>query len=306
MQQQTSILDRGSSDPRDIEAHLERDRQDVARAFGALRDRLSPNSLWQDAVAYLGRNAGAYTETLDRVIRGNPIALAVSAAGLAWLILGRDKDGDDAAHNPTLAGTRFEATTRWEDEGGPVTDPQSPTPARLDDWAIEADRLRDRADAMLAQIKQATRKAGAPLAELARHRAEVMSALTTDVRRAMGRGLDGLGGTARSAALTAREQAYDLRLQARRKTSEALHDRPLTSAAALAAAGAALAVILPRSRTEDHYLGQTRDQIVDELSRVFQDERRRIAASAQFAAEELMSSLAEPLSARRNDDGNLH
>ncbi len=295
MQQQTSIHERGSQVPHDIEARLERDRQDVATAFSALRDRFSPDSLWQDAASFVTRNAGKHTATLEGVIRGNPMAVAMSAVGLAWLVLGRPNQGDDTPEKSTLAGTRFEAMTRWEDEGGPVTDPQMPVPAALDDWTIEADKLRSRAAVMLDQINKATRKGSASAGELAHRKAEVLSALTKDVRRALGRGLEGLSETTRNAALAAREQGYDAHLAARRKTSEVMQDRPLTSAMALAGAGAALALLLPRSTVEDRYLGRTRDQIVDELTRVFQDERQRIAASAQIATQEMMSSLSRPM-----------
>jgi hypothetical protein len=299
VQQQTYIPEHGSQSPRDIEARLERDRNDVLRAFTSLRERLSPQSLMDDAVALISTNAGNYTQSLDRAIRANPVALAISAVGLAWLILGRRKD--DAAETPTLAGTRYEAVTRWEDEGGPVLD-RPPVRALQDDWTAEADRLRDRAAGMLRQINAATRRASAPVAELALRRAEVMAALTSDVRRVMGHGLEGMADATRHAALTARERAYELHLQARRKTAEALHERPLTSAAAIAVAGATLAAVLPRSSFEDRILGQTRDQIVAELERVLRDERQRIAGSVQDAAQGLMTELSRPMPALARSD----
>jgi hypothetical protein len=306
VQHQTSIHERGSQMPHDIEARLERDRADVVRAFSALRDRFSPDSLMKDATSLLtdasgliGRNAGSYTRALDSAIRANPVALALSAISLAWLILGR-RGGDTSADPQSLARTRFEAVTRWENEGGPVA-PEPPLAARHDDWTKQADRLRDRAAAMIARINTAARQRGAPVADLARHRTEVMAALTTDVRRVMGRGLEGMTEAARNAALASRERAYELHLHARQKAAEALHERPLTSAAAIAAAGAAVAMVLPRSAFEDRILGQTRDQIVAELERVMRDERQRIASSTQRAAQGLMSELA-PLSRRSGED----
>ena len=89
-----------------------------------------------------------------------------------------------------------------------------------------------------------------------------------------------------------REAAYELHLQTKRKAAEALHDRPLTSAAALAASGAAVAAMLPRSSFEDRIFGHTRDQIMAELQRVMTDERQRIATSAQRAAQGLMADLS--------------
>ena len=283
--------------PHDVEARLERDRIDVTQALSALRNRFSADSLFKDATGLLtdasglvGRNSGQYMRALDGAIRANPVALAVSAVGLAWLILGR-RDDHTAGDSQSLAGTRFEAVTRWEDEGGPVATEQ-PVSLPHDDWTTQADSLRKRAGVMIAKINAAARKRGAPLAKLAQHRSDVLTALTADVRRAMAHGLEGMSVAARSEALATRERAYELHLQTRQKTAEVLHERPLTSALGLAAAGATVAAMLPRSSFEDRVFGHTRDQIVTELERVMKDERQRIATSAQRAAQGLMADLS--------------
>ncbi len=280
---------------RDIEAGLERDRDEVAQAFAALRDRFSPDSLWQDAAGVMERNAGAYAQVIDRAIRANPVALAVSAVGLAWLILGRrGVPPTPASDTSSLAGTRYEAMTRWEDEGGPVADEPPTAPSSPDDWTIEADRLRDRATRLIDQINDAVRKGIAPAADLARHRTDVLEALTRDVRRALGRGLEEMAEPARAAVLSARERAYEAHLLARRKTAGALGDRPLTGAVVLAGVGATVAALLPRSAAEDRILGDMRDRIVDALARVVEDERQRVTASAVRAVEGVLSELSPP------------
>lgn len=289
MQQQTYIR---SSEPQsvgEIEARLERDRTALSTSLDALRERLTVDALWQDGVALVSKNAGSYTQTLDAAVRANPLALAVTAVGLAWLILGRR--GSSSTETPVLAGTQFEAVTRWEDEGGPVSDP----PATDDDWMEEADRLRDRATRMFSDLNSAARRRLVPAADLARSRADIAAALAADVRRAMGRGLESVSSSAREGALAARERAYELRLRAGRAGAEVMRDRPIAAGAAFAVAGAALGMLLPRSTLEDRLLGAPRDQIVDEARRVLQAERQRMSASVRDAAQSLLSELSRPL-----------
>ena len=269
-----------------IEARLHQDRSALSASVDALRNRLSFDALWDDAVSLVKSNATPYTQALDTAVRANPTALALTSVGLAWLILGRRTPADPDAN--ALAGTKYEAVSRWEDEGGPVSSP----PARNDDWMDEADRLRDRAAVMITRINAAARDKLAPAHELARSRAEVLAALTQDVRHAMGRGLENLVGTAHTAALATREQAYALHMRARQAGATRVRQTPLATGLVLAAVGAGLATLLPRSSIENRLMGAPRDQLVAETRRMMQDERQRLAASVQKVAKTLVAELA--------------
>lgn len=278
--------------PTQIELRLEHDRDALLASLEKLRNRFSKDSLFSDAVSLIKSNSGPYTQALDAAVRANPLALAVTAVGLAWLILGRFST---VAPDPSpLAGTRFEAEARWEDEGGPV----SSLPETDALWMEEADRLRLRASGIITHINAALRDNLAPAAELAKSRADVAASLAKDVRRTMARGLESLTETAREAAIIAREHAYTARLSATKVGAEAVRDNPVVAGIALVFAGAAVASLLPQSALENQVLSAPRERLVKDAKRIFQDERQRVAQSVNRVAQALTAELA-PSTARR-------
>lgn len=267
--------------PRQIEAQLDQDRDALSASLEALRSQFSLDRLWSDGTALIKTNAVPYTQAVDAAVRANPLALTLTAIGLAWLIIGR-RTVPDVDPSP-LAGTRFEAEARWEDEGGPVYDlPDSDV-----QWIEEADGLRQRAAGIFARINEAFRDKMAPEDELAKSRADVAASLAKDVRRVMARGLDGLTQGARETALKAREQAYIARLATAKVGAEAVRDHPVVAGLALAAAGATVAALLPQSAFENQILAAPRDRVMGEAKRMMQDERQRVAQSVSRLADVL-------------------
>lgn len=216
---------------------------------------------------------------LDAAVRAQPVAALVAGVAVAALLYGARRAQEEAkAPDPsTLTGTRYEALTRWEDEGGP------PAPAPVDlekeeEWLTEARGLRDRAVAMLAQVDQAARRGLAPAVDLARHRAEIVAAMARDTTAALGKGLEALTGVARQQALEARERIYVSRIAMAEKSRQAVISHPLITGAAAAAAGAVVACAFPPTETEDSLMGETRDQLLDELTTALRTEVARTSS----------------------------
>lgn len=288
-----------NSNARQIEAQLDQDRDALLVSLETLRKRFSIDSLWSEGASLIKANAGPYTQALDTAVRANPVALAVTGIGLAWLILGR-RVAVEVDTSP-LAGTRYEAEARWEDEGGPVSD--LPETDAL--WMEEADRLRRRATGMIAHINSALQDNLAPAADLAKNRVDIVAALAKDVRRAMARGLENLTGSARDAALSARERAYTAHISAVKAGVGTVRDNPVVAGLALVAAGAVVAALLPQSALENQILGSPRDRLIHNAKTVLQDERRRIAKSVDRIAQTLKSEIVPVtarMPARKTDD----
>lgn len=86
-----------STDPRDIEADLERERASLANTLDALSDRVSVDNLAREALGMLRSHAGSATTTLDHAVRANPLAVALIGAGVAWMFLGpKMRSGSDS------------------------------------------------------------------------------------------------------------------------------------------------------------------------------------------------------------------
>lgn len=269
----------GTSDPAAIEAELARERQTLATTIDSLRSRLTVDALVTDAIAMAKSNAAPYTRALDTAVRANPLAAAMTGAGLAWLIFGRKTAR--SAPPDALSGTKFEALSRWEDEGGPP----APLPEADNSWIAETDALRDRAKAALARLDTATRAQLRPAADLARERAALVAQVAADIRRAMARGLDTLSAQARDRILAAREAAYLARVSMLRKSGAMIEDHPLLTGVAALAAGAALAAALPVTRTENRVLGPERDRLLGHAQRLLDAERARAGQVASSLAD---------------------
>ena len=271
--------------PDEIAAALERERADLAQTIDGLRDRLSVDALIGDALGYAKANMAPYARALDGAVRANPMAAVVAGVGLAWLVFGRKA----AAVPESLAGTKFEAMARWEDEGGPV----APLPEADHAWIVEADALRDRASATLARIDAVARARLRPAAEVARDRAAVLTDLAKATRAAMLRGLDSLTSDARDRIVTAREQAYAARMAVVRQGTKLIEERPVVAGAIGMAIGAAVAAALPRTQTEDRLFGQERDRLMAGAQAALQQERARATDAAMRLADRVATDISE-------------
>ena len=276
---------------KEIERSLERDRIALAQSVAALRDRVRPANLMSEGKSALMAQASPLVSQLDRVVRGRPVTAAVAGLALAALVLGRRAAASDTAADtdaPAMAGTRYEALTRWEDEGGP------PAPEPVDpeeDWMIEARGLRSRAQTLLRQIDDAARRGLAPAAELARHRAEVVAAFAAETRETLGQGLGALGDAARNTAIQARERVYLSRIAVAEKGREAVEAQPLLTGAVVAAAGALVGYLFPQTETEDRLLGEARDSLADDLRRMVKHEAMQASTLARSLTRAFKSDL---------------
>ena len=270
----------------EIEHELEQDRVSLAQSLVALRDRLQPANLVTEGKDALMAQAAPMLSRLDGAVRAHPVMAAVAGVAMAAMFFGRQRSSDAEAASgvPALAGTRFEALTRWEDEGGP------PAPEPVDpeeDWLSEAQGLRERAQALLRQIDEAAGRRLAPAAQLAKHRAEILSALAVETSAALGKGLGSLSGAARGQALKARERIYLARIAAVEKGRGTVDENPLAEGATLALAGAAVAWLFPQTEAEDRLMGEASDQLVTDLK----DMARREAVKASAFGSTLTEAL---------------
>lgn len=275
----------------ELEQSLERDRMALAESLVALRHRLSPATLLAEGKEALMAQASPLVSRVDGAVRSHPMAAAAAGIALAALIFGRRALGDQDSPplvTTAVSGTRYEALTRWEGEGGP------PAPEPVDpeeDWLTEARGVRQKAKQMLRQIDDAARRGLAPAAQLAKHRAEVMSAMAIETREALGRGLGSMTGAAREQALQARERIYLGRVAIAEKGRQQVENQPLLTGALLAAAGAAVAYLFPPTETEDRLMGETRDRLVDDVTFAVKGEAMKASELAQTLGSALKSDM---------------
>jgi ATP-dependent exoDNAse (exonuclease V) beta subunit len=99
-----------SSDLAQNEHILAQDRAALAAHLAALKSRISLGSMPREIGRPIAAAAGPLAHSAANLAKANPLALGVTAAGLAWLLLG--------PHRPKAPVPSHESLSRWEDEGG--------------------------------------------------------------------------------------------------------------------------------------------------------------------------------------------
>ncbi len=91
---------------------------------------------------------------------------------------------------------------------------------------------------------------------------------------------------AREYAVEARDAALTYAKQGRDKAADMFDEQPLIAGALAVALGAAIGTALPRSKTEDAYLGERSDALMAEAERIFDEEKQKLSKVAKAAADE--------------------
>jgi hypothetical protein len=239
-------------DPVAIEAALERDRASLVMTQDQFRDRALMDRLAGQALDTIANNWEGYLGAAGRAVRANPVALAMVAGGLAWLVLGSTRDKD--RRQPT-----YRDISRWEGEGGSVDLPITTTEASEDaEWFRLVDALREQARDRIAELQAHDATSTHRATEVTSAQATILAELADDMEQAFLHGLEGMSLDSRDRILAARKQAYvayrgeSLNSQSGRHIGAAATGvRPVLTGALMLAAGASLVLAMRRSRAED-------------------------------------------------------
>ncbi len=233
-----------------LEDDQDRQRETLEATLDELKGRLKIDNLASDALGLLASNGNALTRSVFSTVRANPVAAALTAAGVAWMVFGS---------RPKKASA--EALMDWEDEGGlPAAAGEVAEQAEAE-WSLRINALRRRASVALRRIEEDARhavedriSAGLDVArDFAAERAEVLADFAKSFRSTLAAGLEDLNQTARDKVIEAREAAYGAALQgeklarqAARTSRRAIEDHPMVAGALALALGAAVTAAFSR------------------------------------------------------------
>ncbi len=279
-----------SSDTDRLEKEAESHRSNLDSTFDAIRDRLSVGQIFDEFSGYLKEGQGADTvKNLGKQVRDNPLALGLVGAGLAWLFLG---DGARAkTHEASDRLSRWRDDREYDrfDEAFPSSDrtgsvdtshpsyrrpavssgstgrsnPGSSTssgPGIGDRVSRAAGSVGDASSNAASSVSDAVKGAGHSVSDAAGSAAEA-------TRRGMHDAADAVssaGSSVMDSAQRTGRQAYRAGARAQRNIADLIHDEPLVFGAVAVAIGAAVGAMLPATRQEDEWMGDTRDHLRDE------------------------------------------
>lgn len=210
----------------EIEREVEDTRGRIDRTVEALKDKMQPRELFDEATRMMGGTSNKVLTTAVDQLRENPIPIALIGLGVAWLALGQSRRSATSGYAQGVYPT-YEGYD--EDEG------------------VRA-KVRAKAEAAKARLSETADKAKSKLA---------------DVQAQAGDGLATARGRVSTYAHQAQEKAGEYTRVARARFDETLEQEPLVIGAIGLAVGAAIGAALPASPVERRYFGPARGKAVD-------------------------------------------
>lgn len=333
-----------TKNPDEIEREIEQERAGLSRTLDDLQERFSVEGVARQFTDQLREHGGDIGRSVSDAVKRNPVALAVTGVGLAWLMFGgntqtrsRDDDGyssdrrfgavdRDSAISQDRNAERFRHTTQAQSSGyshGRPTQGTVPSWARTmddthdnsgsmaDSARSAASRVSDGVSGAASSVAGTAKSAGSSIASGARSAGDAVSSTgravadgvkgtahsaadrASAMRARLAEGTDALSEDARERVIAARARAMDAweatgryTQQGRERAVDLFDEHPLIAGALAVAVGAAFGAALPRSRTEDTYLGEHRDALFHEAERIYAEEKEKLGNVAQAAKDE--------------------
>lgn len=96
---QTEVRGNGGRSTEELHEDIQRRRDNLDRTLSALERKLSPGELLDEALSYVKTGPGEMAANLGRTAKRNPMALALTGIGLAWLMFGRGESEERYSEN---------------------------------------------------------------------------------------------------------------------------------------------------------------------------------------------------------------
>jgi hypothetical protein len=257
--------------PKDIERELEQQREGLADSLDDLKDKVSVETMLREAATQIREHSGEIGHSVTRAVKQNPLGVALTGIGLAWLIFGERRSPSPRRDDAAAARTTDARDSR-HDSDAPSWARMTAAMGADDSDDSPAERARDG----LKDSATALRDRGA------------------DLRARLSEGTEQLSEEGRARVLAAREKAYEARAtlragmaETRDKAAELFTEQPLIVGGLALAVGAAIGAALPQTRIEQDHFGDTADELLQEAERIYAEERAKLGAVAQKAAKDM-------------------
>lgn len=308
-----------TDNPERLEREIEQDRNALRRTLDDLQDELSLDGFARRLTDKFRENGSEWANTASHAARSNPVALALTGVGLAWLIFGRGYDPTHRAtdYRPIRRSRDWDrpaepyavSTSRSDMAGSGGTGSSSSAASRPGRWDSTASGTQHRGSDSGSGHGGMTDT----LRQKAHDWKDRISDGTSSLHDRLSEGTEGLGEEARRRVYDARRRAVEARDSAARRLRESSRtvsrgydSEPLVFGAAAAAIGAGLACLLPRTRQEDEMLGSYSDQLFHEAESIFEEEKAKVQNAVSAGLEEAKTAAAQVTAAAKKEltDGN--
>jgi len=297
--------------PEEIERDIRNERAKLTSTLDELKHQFSLEGLLSKSAGQIREHGGDIGSSIARTAKENPMALALTGVGLAWMILGdskqysRDSRGrddyyrdDDPRYRRGAVAPEYPRSPRWAAapnrgdhfyDSGP--DRHSSYNDTRDFSGYESRSHMSEASSPSSRDSLKDKAKSAKDSAIASYDStkEELSSLSERLRE----GTEDLSDQARDRIIAARERAIEARDNAQRSIrkgaaqgADFYEQQPLVAGALAIAIGAALGGVLPRTQAEDDLLGDTSDSLFLEAERVYDDEMKKAGKVAEAVVQE--------------------
>ena len=240
----------------EIEREVEDARGRIDQTVEALKDKLQPNEMFDEATKMMSGASNKVLTTAVEQLRENPIPIALIGLGIAWLAISQTRRPANGA--AAYQGSGYYPTYEGYDE----------------DETLRA-KVKAKADAAKAKLAASADKAKAKLSDVQHQAADGV----TDIRGKAGEYAHLAQEKAGEYAHLAQDKASEYGRAAKRRFDDTLDSEPLVIGAIGLAVGAAIGASLPSTPVERRYIGPARAKVADRAKSSL-DEVRHVAERA--------------------------
>ncbi len=272
--------------PAELQREIEADRQRIEEKLHAIQERMSPGELIDEFLAYARRSGGAeFLGNLGGAMKANPLPVALTGIGLAWLFADPGSRAphaaapDNAADNYPLASVHGdlrrvgpveanfgERYSHFEDANG------SRFRARTDTAGRRAGHFVDPSGTVYRGFADASGRTIDEIRDETGNLFDETSGWASSKWREMKGAAIGVCDTIADAGRSAADSAWDLSQTAQARGTQLnaailknVRDQPLVGGALAFAIGAAIGAALPATVLEDETAGPASDKVRDHL-----------------------------------------
>jgi len=243
---------------RHYEREAESTRRSLANSLNELQDRLTPGQVFDEALTYVKGGSGTFARAFSNAVRENPFPALLIGTGC--MLFMSEKMGITKSKTPGRYAGLYAATTD-ADQGPSI-----------------AERAKDKVHSAADTVKQGFAAAGDRLqdtSERVRETAQEMGEGVAEAAERLKERTQGVAERLTEAAVQSGEQARVATRHVKDKASTLMHEQPMLMAGIGLAVGAAIAALLPVTRTENRLMGEASDRM---------KRRVRDTAAQQFEA----------------------
>jgi hypothetical protein len=319
-----------------LEQEVEAQRSRLESRIDEIQRRLTPGRLIDEMLNYARTSSGTtFVNNLGRSVKANPLPVALTGVGLAWLMARANMPAESADTADTtdarIAGARRYARVQGsalrrlrqatDETGKSYVEFADEAGARFratsDEMGNRAGQFIDQAgeayhgftDEAGNRVKTFLDETGATLVEA--------QGWASDAWEGAGTRLGAIGGGLAAGADAARRRAVDTGGQlkggassAGNAVAELLRQQPLVGGAIAFAIGAALASALPPTEQEDELVGETADEVKARASEfvgnAYEEGKQQLDTAFEEVREEAAAAYAETRPETDRTTGSVH